>query len=134
MDYDRSCYVVRVGSRDSSVSDIFAIELGSELDSEIDICPNLHSVQTKVVYEILQEDYFDTANTPAIEHNYEMKMRLKSDTLISFSSRRLSYKDKQNVSDIIEKLLCENKIRPRLTLCLPDCISYEKVGRNSEIR
>lgn len=89
---------------------VYAIEC--ESPECYDINPCLGTETQNAIRAIINEDYLNISNIPAKEHNYEMKLKLTSDTPISFAPRRLSYSDKKEVDRIVEQLLSENIIRP----------------------
>lgn len=57
--------------------------------SKFDINPKLNSYHHKTIQDIIQSNYLDIENIPAIEHNYEMSIKVTSDIPISYKPRRL---------------------------------------------
>lgn len=91
-----------------TIPDIYAIEL----DEEININPKLESKDQIELMKIINENYLDITNIPEKQHSYEMRLKLTSDTPISYGPRRLSYADRVEVDKIVEGLLSAGIIRP----------------------
>lgn len=91
-------------------NNIFAIDIDN-LQDELLIEPTLSLDKKRELECIVKQDYMNSSVTPK-PPNYEMEIRLTSDTPFHHLPRRLSYKEKSEVRDIVRNLLDEGIVRP----------------------
>lgn len=96
---------------DRSVEKIMAIDIGTLHSDSYDVNPKLNVFHREAIQKIIQNDYLDLDNIPAIEHDYKLHIQLTSNVPISFPPRRLSYSDKKIVEKTIDELLEKGIIR-----------------------
>lgn len=79
---------------------------------QLEINSNLDVVSRERLTEIIRRNYLEPDDIVTVPHPYEMNIRLTDDTPIHAVPRRLSYYERNEVQNTIDRLLDKNIIRP----------------------
>jgi len=107
--FEELCNESKIDSNDS-IPYIYSIDVFKD-DESIDIDPKLSDKDRCELNEIIRLNYLNLSNIPAIQHSYEMRLRLKSEEPVRSVPRRLSYQEKKEVDLKIDELLKKGFIR-----------------------
>ncbi|XP_029670499.1 uncharacterized protein LOC115239856, partial [Formica exsecta] len=88
------------------------IDHPSSVAETLNIDPNLDFKTTKRIEQLYKSEYVAETGDISPSKKIEMTINLTHDRLISFRPQRLSFADKEKLSQILDKLLRERIIRP----------------------
>ena len=113
---------------------ILNIEYGSDQSNipNLEIGPQVNVEIKKKLYQIFENKYFKKQDEKTLldfPEELKMKIRLKEDKPFKFNPRRLSYKEKHDVREILDDFLDRGIIQPSVSdYCSPIVLTKKRSG------